>query len=216
MKKVLIIGANGKIGKILAAKMKVSTEFQPIALVRKEAQRLQFDQQQIECRLGSLEGSTDDLETVMEDIDAIVFAAGSGGSTGDDKTLSVDLDGAVKVMESAKKLNIKRFIIISAIQADDRAFWEKSGIKGYYIAKHYADRVLKEIGLNYTIVRPGALLDEPGKGLITIDNPTVQRGVPREDVADVVLTSLQQDNTIGKVIEFNEGDKPIKEVLNAL
>jgi len=216
MKRVLIIGANGKIGKILASKMKNSTDLQPIAFIRKEEQKLHFDQQQIESRLGSLEGSTEDLELVMEGIDAIVFTAGSGGNTGDDKKLSVDLDGAVKVMESAKKLNISRFIIISAVQADNREFWETSGIKPYYIAKHYADRVLKEIGLDYTILRPGNLLDEPGKGLVTIDQPAAQKGISREDVAELIIASLQQDNTIRKVIEFSGGNTPFTEVLNSL
>ena len=216
MKRVLIIGANGKIGKILAKKLKGSADFEPVAIVRKEEQKNQFNQQRIESRLASLEGSIEELTTAMEGVDVIVFVAGSGGSTGDDKTLCVDLDGAVKVMESAKTLGIKRFIMLSAIQADNRDFWETSGIKPYYIAKHYADRVLKEIGLDYTILRPGGLLDEPGKGLITINNPTEQRGIPREDVAGFILNVLESDHTIGKVIEFNEGSQSFADVLGDL
>lgn len=216
MKRVLIIGANGKIGKILAKKMKSSTDFEPIVLVRKEEQKSQFNQQLIESRLASLEGSTEELKMIMDGVEAIVFVAGSGGSTGDDKTLSVDLDGAVKVIESAKTLNIKRFIMLSAINADNREFWETSGIKPYYIAKHYADRILKEIGLDFTILRPGSLLDEPGKGLITINNPTEQRGIAREDVAGFILEVLKSDNTIGKVIEFNEGNQSFTDILVGL
>ena len=86
--------------------MKSSTDFEPIVLVRKEEQKCQFNQQLIESRLASLEGSTEELKMIMDGVEAIVFVAGSGGSTGDDKTLSVDLDGAVKAMESAKKLSL--------------------------------------------------------------------------------------------------------------
>ncbi|UII26371.1 SDR family oxidoreductase [Fulvivirga maritima] len=216
MKKVLIIGANGKIGKILTNKMKEAEDFSPVAMIRKEEQKSYFKDLGVETKLVSLEGELDDIESAVKGLDAVVFTAGSGGSTGQDKTLTVDLDGAVKTMEAAKANEVKRFVIVSALGADDRSFWDKSGIKPYYVAKHFADRTLKTIGLDYTIIRPGMLKDDAGTGKITLEDPMSAESVQREDVAEVILTSLRQDNTIGKVIEFNNGDKNIEEAVASI
>lgn len=216
MKKVLIIGANGKVGRILTEKLQESSDFTPTAVFRSEAQKSFFEERKIENQVISLEGDLEELAAAMNGMDAVVFSAGSGGKTGDDKTLTVDLDGAVKSMEAAIKAKVKRFVMVSGLQADDRNAWDASGIKPYYIAKHYADRILKSIGLDYTIVRPGLLLDEKGTGRITTENPSSKEGVPREDVAQLIVEVLRQDKSIGKIIEFNGGEFPINEVVRDL
>lgn len=216
MKKVLVFGANGKVGRILTQKLDDSHSFEPIAVFRKEEQRDFFRKIGVDYRILSLEDTVDTISSVMEGIDAIVFTAGSGGKTGDDMTLAIDLDGAVKTMEAAKKANIKRFVMVSAIYADDRSQWKASGINGYYIAKHYADRILKNSGLDFTIIRPGLLLDDAGTGKITIENPESKNGVPRADVANLILEVLAQKNAIGKIITFNQGNVPITDIVSEL
>jgi nucleoside-diphosphate-sugar epimerase len=215
MKKVLIIGANGKVGKHIAKKMKEADDFTPTALIRKEEQKSHFDDLGIESRVVSLEDSVDKLKEAISGHDAVVFTAGSGGNTGSDKTLTVDLDGAVKSMEAAKSAGVDRYVMVSAMMADNRKVWEKlEGMKPYYVAKHYADRLLKSIELDYTILRPGLLLDEEGTGKIDIENPASKKGVPREDVAATVLASLRSDNSKNKIFEFNTGDTEIERVVS--
>ncbi len=214
--KVLIIGANGQIGQLIIDKMNDSSDFTPTAFIRSEDQVSQFKSKGIATAVASLEGPVDDLAKKMKGQDAIIFTAGSGGKTGPDKTLTVDLDGAVKAMEAALSSGVKRFVMVSSLRADNREVWEKSGIKPYLVAKHYADRILKEIGLDYTILRPGRLLDEPGTGQITLKNPTDQKGVPRADVASLAVEVLRHPVTISKVIEFNTGDTPITEAVQSL
>jgi len=213
---VLIIGANGQIGRMIIDNMHNSSDFTPTAFVRKEEQVEQFTSKGIDTKVASLEGSVDDLVKTMEGQDAVIFTAGSGGKTGPDKTLTVDLDGAVKAMEAALSAGANRFVMISSSRADDREAWEKSGIKPYLVAKHYADRILKGIGLNYTILRPGRLLDEPVTGRITVKNPMGQKGVPRADVASVAVEALRQTSAVNKIIEFNTGDTPITEAVQSL
>ncbi|MGS2764445.1 SDR family oxidoreductase [Sinomicrobium sp. M5D2P9] len=213
MKRILIIGANGKVGKILSGKLKDSPDFDPIAFIRNPEQKPFFDKIGVTIHIGSIEGSVDDIAKAMHEADAVVFTAGSGGNTGDDKTLTIDLDGAVKAMEAAKKAHVKRFILVSALNADKREYWKTSGIEPYYVAKHYADFVLKTTDLDYTIVRPGMLLDSPGNGKINVSFPEKEEGVPREDVAKVIVEVLKQDHTIGKIIEFNQGETPVEKAL---
>lgn len=216
MRKVLVIGANGKVGRILTQKLHDSSSFEPTAVFRKEGQNDFFHQMGIDYRVLSLEDTIDKISSAIEGMDAVVFTAGSGGKTGDDMTLAIDLDGAVKVMEAADKAGVKRFVMISAIYADDRSKWKASGINGYYIAKHYADRILKDSGLDFTILRPGRLLDEAGTGKITVERPESKTGVPREDVASLVLEILDQTNTVGKIITFNQGDSAIADVVKSI
>lgn len=213
---VLIIGANGKIGKLLCEKMTRSNEFEPIAAIRGENQAVYFNERGIAHRLIDLEGSVKELEQAFETADIIVFSAGSGGHTGYDKTLTIDLDGAVKSMEAAKTLGIQRYIMVSAIHADDREAWDKTGIKPYYIAKHYADEKLKNSGLLYTILRPARLLDGKGTGKIaTTPSSKNELQIFREDVAQVIIETLSNEQTIGKGIDLINGDQDISKALTA-
>lgn len=216
MKKVLVFGANGKVGRILISKLKDSSHFIPKAAIRNKEQIDYFQKMGVGYEIVSLEDSVDQLAAVMKGMDAVVFTAGSGGKTGYDMTLAIDLDGAVKAMEAAEKVGVKRFVMVSAAHADDRSQWETSGIKPYYIAKHYADRVLKSSGLDYTILRPGLLLDDTGSDKITIEHAEARKSVPREDVASFIVEVLEHDNTIGKTISFNQGELPIKEAVRSI
>ena len=216
MKNVLIIGANGQVGKIITTKMKAAADFTVTAAFRKDKQKEFFENRDINYRVVDLEDEVDALADAMKSIDAVVFTAGSGAQTGLDKTLAVDLDGAVKSMEAAQQAGVDRFVIISAMHAGDRSKWGQSAIKPYLIAKHYADSILQSSGLDYTILRPGRLFNEEGSGKITTTEPASKRGIPREDVADTVLEVLRRDNAIGKAISFNEGDTPIEKALSEI
>jgi uncharacterized protein YbjT (DUF2867 family) len=149
---VLIIGANGQIGRRVVKKIQDTREHSAIAMVRKEAQIAQFEEQGIQTALVDLEGSIDDITNAAKDADAVVFTAGSGGHTGADKTMMIDLDGAVKSIEAAKQAGAKRFIIVSAIGVHHRENWRGS-VPYYSAAKHYADVWLRNSGLDYTIIR---------------------------------------------------------------
>ena len=89
-------------------------------------------------------------------------------------------------MEAAEKVGIKRFIIVSALQAHHRENWNES-IKPYYVAKHYADRVLVSSNLDYTIIRPGGLLNDPGTGKVSIAENLQRGAISREDVAELII-----------------------------
>ncbi len=210
---VLIIGANGKVGRILTEQLNEDPGFNPVALIRKEEQKPFFEERNVPCRVVSLEDPVDDIAGAMDAIDAIVFTAGSGGKTGYDQTLAVDLDGAVKSMEAAARAGISRFVMVSALNAGNRAAWNTSKIKPYYIAKHYADRLLAGSELAYTILRPGRLSNQPGTGRITTSDPQKREGVSREDVANLIVETLRNENTVGRIIEFNEGDTPVEEAI---
>lgn len=211
--KVFVVGANGQIGKQLVHLLHKSDEFTVRAMVRKEEQKEAFEKDGIEAVLADLEGTVEHIAEAAKGCDAIVFSAGSGGHTGADKTLLVDLDGAVKTIEAAEQLGIDRFVMVSAFQANNRENWNKK-IRHYYVAKHYADRILMDSNLNYTIVKPGGLLNEPGTGKISIGENMQERAtIPREDVARVLFEVLGANNTFKKSFDLVSGDIEIKKVI---
>ncbi len=212
---VLIVGANGQIGKHIVEEMKNAGKHTPIAFVRKEEQLEEFKSQGVEGRLGDLEDSISEIKERMNEIDAVIFAAGSGGSTSSDKTLLIDLDGAVKVMEAAKASEIDRFVIVSAFGAESRERWSDE-LKPYYVAKHFADEWLRNSDLNYTIVRPGMLENEESIGKVLIKESITESDVmtvPRIDVAKVLVATLDNEKTYRKSFDLVTGENNIEESL---
>ncbi|MED1173012.1 SDR family oxidoreductase [Bacillus inaquosorum] len=213
--KVFLIGANGQIGQRLVSLFQDNPDHSVRAMVRKEEQKASIEASGAEAVLANLEGSPEEIAAAARGCDAIIFTAGSGGSTGYDKTLLVDLDGAAKAMEAADIAGIKRFIMVSALQAHNRDNWNES-LKPYYVAKHYADKILESSGLTYTIIRPGVLRNEPGTGTVSAAKDLERRSISRDDVAKTVIASLDETNTENQAFDLTEGDTPITEALKKL
>jgi len=215
--KIFVIGANGQIGKHLTTLIKEDNKHTVRAMVRTEEQASTFEKTGIETALVNLEDSVEHIADAAAGCDAIVFTAGSGGSTGADKTLLIDLDGAVKAMEAAEQAGIKRFIMVSALQANNRENWS-SVIKPYYVAKHYADRILMESPLNYTIIRPGGLTNDKGTGKIRAEKNITSgpRTIAREDVAKTILASLEEEKTYRLAFDVISGEKSIETALQSI
>lgn len=213
--KVFVVGANGQIGRRLVQMLNNSERHTVRAMVRKEEQAEALLQSGIDAVVADLEGPVEDIAKVARGCEATVFTAGSGGHTGADKTLLVDLDGAVKTIEACEKIGMERFIMVSALQAHRRENWNER-IKHYYVAKHYADRVLKQSDLNYTIIRPGRLLNEPGTGKIAAAENLDRASVPREDVAATVLHALDEAHTYRRSFDLVSGEVPIPDALKSI
>jgi uncharacterized protein YbjT (DUF2867 family) len=209
---VAVVGANGQIGKQVIGLLKESSEHTPRAIVRKEEHARTFEQDGVQSSLVDLEGTVDEITHGLKGADAVVFSAGSGGKTGADKTLLIDLDGAVKTMEAAKQAGIDRFIMVSALQAHNRENWNES-LKPYYVAKHFADRALEQSGLTYTIIRPGGLLNEVGTGKVTAGENLSRESIPREDVAATIVASLDEERTFNKGFDLISGNDGIEEAV---
>ena len=148
--------------------------------------------------------------------DAIVFAAGAGPGSGAARKRTVDYGGAVKLIEVAKMNGISRYLMVSAMGVRDPVARGEE-MRPYYEAKLEADEALTASGLDYTIVRPGRLTDDPGTGLIEAADGLERSGaIPRDDVAATLAACLDAGNTIGKSFDLLGGETPIAEALAAL
>ncbi|GGF33285.1 NAD dependent epimerase/dehydratase [Halobacillus andaensis] len=207
--RVLVIGANGKVGKHIVFKLK-KFDHEPVAMVRSTEQIPQFEEEGVATVLGNLEK---DFESAFYNVDAVIFAAGSGPDTGADKTILIDQEGAIKSVERAKHFGVQRFVMLSSMAAD-RPESGPSGMKHYLYAKHRADEYLKQSGLNYTIVRPGGLTNNEGTGRVKLQEHMNNFGeIPREDVAETLVYLLSVPKAENKSYDLISGDQPIRELL---
>ncbi|RIW38855.1 SDR family oxidoreductase [Bacillus salacetis] len=208
---VLVIGANGKTGKHVITSLVNSSQHIAKAMIRRAEQIDAMEQLGAKPLVGDLE---EDFSYLFDEVNAIIFAAGSGSSTGPDKTTAVDEEGAIKAIDYAKERGLDRFIMLSSMGADTPDLGP-DGMKHYLEAKGKADQHLVESGLNYTIVRPGALVDGEKTGKITASLSIEDKSgsITREDVAEVLTACLTEPETYHKTFEILNGETAIEEAL---
>ncbi|RIN53426.1 NAD(P)-binding oxidoreductase [Staphylococcus simulans] len=211
---ILFLGANGGVGHYAVKQLKEANQ-DVTAAYRKEEQVSKAKEEGYQAELVDVENDTiDDLTKKFKGFEQVVFSVGSGGSTGADKTIIVDLDGAVKAIEASKQAGVKHFVMVSTFDSRREAFDSVPELKPYTIAKHYADNHLRDSGLHHTIVHPGALLDDPGTGKVTIVAQLEEAGsVPREDVASVIVNVLSDKAYQGGEFQVVSGDEAIDTAL---
>ena len=170
----------------------------------------------IEPVVCDLEGD-DDVAAAVSGADAVVFAAGAGPGSGAERKRTMDLDGAVKLIEAARADGIRRYLIVSSMGAGNPPA-EGGDVFGEYLrAKAGADRALQRERprLHDRQAREPhrRSADRPGRDR----RATSTRGeVPRADVAATLAAALRAENTIGKTFELRSGDTPIEEAVAGL
>ena len=211
---VVIVGGHGKIAMRLA-KILADRGDSPRGIIRKTEQADDLEAIGAEPIVLDIE-NVDDIDDAFAGADAVVFAAGAGPGSGPARKLTVDYGGAVKSVDAAIAKEIRRFVIVSAIGANHPERWTDE-MKPYYEAKADADKFVAESGLDYTIVRPGRLTDDPGTDKVSLgESPGEVGSVTRDDVALVLAEVLTADNAIGKGFDLLNGDTPVAEAIAAL
>jgi uncharacterized protein YbjT (DUF2867 family) len=210
---VLVIGATGGTGRLLAARL-LEDSHRVRGTTRDPSSADELGGMDVEVVGLDLEG---DLDAAFDGVDAVAFCAGSGSSTGPDMTLRIDLHGAVRTIDACAELGIDRYLMLSSMAADD-PLRGSDAIRHYLAAKHAADRILLASGLDATVVRPGSLTDDDATGRVALGVPRLaDRGsIPRADVAAVMAACLVRPETIGATFELTSGDTPVEEALDAL
>ena len=168
---------------------------------------------------GALEAIVCDLEEADADrvaeaageAEVAVFAAGAGPGSGSERKETMDYEGAVKLIEAARHNDIRRYVMVSSIGADSAHAGEET-FDVYLRAKGRADDAVRESGLDYAIVRPGMLTDDPPTGRVEFGESVDRGEIPRADVA-AVLALLVADREPAREIEVVSGSTPIERIL---
>ncbi|WP_030678702.1 NAD(P)H-binding protein [Streptomyces rimosus] len=158
-----------------------------------------------------------DLARHLEGADAAVFAAGAGPGSGIERKESVDRAAAALFADAAEAAGVRRFIVVSSMGADKEPPEGTDPVFAAYLrAKGAADAdVRARSGLDWTILRPGRLTDDPGTGNVRLAESTGRSEIPRDDVAAVLAALLTEPATAGRTLELVGGDTPVEDAVRA-
>lgn len=219
---VAVVGAHGKVGQLLSREL-TERGYRVLGVHRKAEQAAAVEATGAVSVLHDLETETaehlvDALQGAAGDeIAAIVFTAGAGAGSGPARKATVDFGGSTQSIDAARRAGIHRFVQVSFIGADRHAAptgdesWD-----AYHRAKRDADALLRDSELDWTIVRPGSLSDEPGTGLVSIGADLGRGHTSRANVALVIAATLETPSTVRHSFDVLDGDTPVTEALATL
>ena len=146
---------------------------------------------------------------------AVVFAAGAGPGSGAERKMTMDRDGAIKLLTAAEQAGAARYLIVSSVGAeappdDDDVF------SVYLRAKAEADAAVQASDRDWTIVRPGPLTDDPGRGTVRIDLEPFRGPISRDDVAALLDVLLTDGRASRRILYVSAGDASIEQALDRL
>ncbi|WP_278236179.1 SDR family oxidoreductase [Isoptericola sp. AK164] len=224
--KVVVIGALGKVARQLVPLLAdggSGPAVDVVGVVRKEEQIDRVADIGGEPLLLDVEhASTEEMARAFDGADAVIWSAGAGGGN-PDRTYAVDRDAAIRSMDAAADAGVRRYVMVSWVgSVADHGVPSDASFFPYADAKLAADDHLRTTDLDWTILGPGSLTDDPPTGRIRVlgADERVERGepsqVPRADVAQVAAASLRIDATIGRFVRFTTGDETIPAALRNL
>ena len=213
MSTIAIIGGHGKIG-LLATKELADAGHTVRSIIRNPEHADEITALGATPVIVDIETATSaELAAGISSVDAIIFTAGAGGGSGPERKETVDHQGAVKSMEAATELRIQRFVLVSYIGADDPASGgDDPSMIAYQKAKKAADDALRASDLEWTIVRPGALNDDPATHLVTIDE-TATGTTSRGNTAALLALLATDRPAPWRVLNVIDGETSLEEAL---
>jgi uncharacterized protein YbjT (DUF2867 family) len=211
---IVIAGAHGKVARRLA-RLLVARADRVRGLIRDPDHADDLRADGSEPVLLDLEAvGPDEVTKAVAGAEAVVFAAGAGPGSGAERKLTVDRDGAIKLLEAARAADVSRYVIISSVGAEDPP--DDDDVFSVYLrAKADADAALAASDREWTIVRPGFLTDDPGTGRVRIQTDPIRDQVTRDDVAAVLAAVLAEPRSARLTIYVVSGDDPVEQALAA-
>lgn len=209
---ILIAGANGKIGRQLVEHLGPGPH-RVRAMIRDRQQAPALEAMGAETLVADLE---EDVTAAVEGCDVVVFTAGSGPHIGPEKTIDVDRNGAMALIDAASGHHVRRFVMVSAMRTHTPEQAPEK-LRHYLRAKREADDHLIASGTPYTIVRPGRLTNEPATGRVKAAERLTEYGeIPRADVAHALAIIVDADNTVNREICLIGGETDIETAITSL
>jgi len=214
--RTVIAGGHGKIALLLARILR-DAGHEPVGLIRDAAQSDDLESAGAVPLVLDLEHTTEsDVVAALRGADAAVFAAGAGPASGAARKLTLDRDGAILFGRAAVAAGVPRLVVVSAIGTDDFDPSSDDVFQVYLRAKSEADAAVRDLPLDWVIVRPGGLTDDEGTGRV-LAGEIVERGsIPRADVALTIARLLEDGVASRTQFELVSGDLPIVDALRAL
>ncbi|WP_431776888.1 SDR family oxidoreductase [Streptomyces cucumeris] len=208
--KIAIAGGHGQIARRLGRLLTARGD-RVIGLIRNPAHSEDLVADGVQPVVCDLEAaSCDEVADALSGCDAVVFAAGAGPGSGAARKHTVDHQAAVLLTEAALRTGIRRYVMVSTRGAGSPPPAHADEVWAAYVhAKTAADEHLMAQDLDWTVLRPAALTDDPGTGAVRITAERSVGEVTRDDVARVLVALLDTAATAGLVLEVAQGSDPV-------
>ncbi|MDQ0992433.1 NAD(P)H-binding protein [Streptomyces sp. V3I7] len=207
--RIVIAGGHGQIALLLERLLSARGD-EVAGIIRDRSQGDDLREAGAEPVLLDLESaSVEEVAAHLQGADAAVFAAGAGPGSGTARKDTVDKGAAILFADAAARAGVRRFVVVSAMAADpDHPGDEVFDV--YLRAKGAADAYVRRLdALDWTILRPGRLTDEPGTGLVRLEAHTGRGSIPRADVAAVLADLIETSATAGLTLDLVSGSTPV-------
>jgi uncharacterized protein YbjT (DUF2867 family) len=214
--RVIVIGGHGKVARLLTPLL-LARSHEVTGVIRNPAHAEDLRSDGAIPVVADVESmDVEALARLVHGHDAVVWSAGAGGGA-PERTRAVDRDAAIRSMDAADRSWARRYVMVSYFGAGAaHGVPEGDPFFAYADAKSAADAHLADSDLEWTILRPSRLTDDPPTGLIETSRSGARPGsVSRADVALVIAQTLERPALAGTVVEFNSGTAPIAEELDA-
>ena len=215
--RVVIAGGHGQIA-LRLTKILAADGHEVVGLVRNPAHEADIVAVGGSVAVLDLEkSSVDAVAEVLAGADVAIFSAGAGPGSGVDRKETVDKGAAVLLAEAAERSGVRRHIQVSSMGADRVDELDPDDTFTIYLrAKKAAEDDLRSRDLDWTVLRPGGLTNDPGTGLVLLANQTGRGSIPRDDVALVLAGLCDTPASIGRTLELTSGETPVTEALKNL
>jgi uncharacterized protein YbjT (DUF2867 family) len=214
--RIVIAGAHGKIARHLG-RLLAERGDAVLGLIRNPDHAADLRADGVEPQPADLE-HTDAaaLAALLSDVDAAVFAAGAGPGSGAPRKDTVDRAASALLADACERAGIRRFVQVSSMGAAQPNPTDVDPVFGAYLdAKRAAEEDLRSRALDWTILRPGRLTDDPPTGRVELAESVDRADVTRADVAAVLLALLDEPASARRALELVNGDISIPDALRA-
>jgi uncharacterized protein YbjT (DUF2867 family) len=222
--RIVIAGGHGKIALLLERRLS-DAGHEAIGIIRNAEQTADVEKTGAQALVLDLESS--DVESLaghLAGADAVVFAAGGGGSSGAERKLTIDRDSAILLADAAEMAGVSRYVLVSSMHADDfdaeRAALPAEGDDAFQVylrAKSEADADIRgRESLDWTIVRPGTLTDDAPTGAVSVAARFDEGTISRADVAALIVSAITEGTAVKRQFEVVSGEVPISDALTTI
>jgi len=192
MKKVLIAGATGYLGRYVVKELKKQGNW--VRALARNSNKLKDLREQIDEVFEGEVTKPETLNGICEGIDFVISSIGITRQKDGLTYMDVDYQGNKNLLDQAKKNNVSKFIYVSVINA--HLMKELKGIQ----AKELFVGKLKESGLDYAVIRPTGFFSDmleflkmAKKGRVSLfgNGENVINPIHGSDLAEVCVNSIK-------------------------
>lgn len=211
--KAAVAGASGGVGKAIVERL--ALEGVPTkALVRdpyKAASSLPGPERGVELRQIDVTQYMG-IPEALQETDVLLIAIGTKPALDPFGPFNVDYQGTVNLITAAKQAGVKKVVLVTSVGTDE-PFFPLNLLWGVLFWKKRAEEALQRSGLDYTIIRPGGLVDAArgshkmggivaaGPNTFGLPPKSQPGSILRRQVADICVEALVEDAAKNRVFE---------------